>query len=157
MTAAPPAPISFETHPDRYNHWSLVIEGDCARLVLDVERFGGLNPAIELKGNSYDLSVDIELADAVQRLRLEHPDVRVVVIGSADDRIFCSGANIHTLAGATHTHKVNFCKFTNETRLYIEEASAEAGQRYLAACAGATAGGGYELALACDEILVVDD
>src|SRR5215207_929138 len=129
MTAAPPAPISFETHPDRYNHWSLVVEGDCARLSLDVDRFGGLDPSIELKGNSYDLSVDIELADALQRLRFEHPEVRVVVIASADDRIFCSGANIHALARASHAHKVNFCKFTNETRLAIEEASADSSLR----------------------------
>lgn len=157
MIDSSPTPITFETSPSDYRHWKLRVEGERADLTLDVDRFGGLNTAIELKGNSYDLSVDIELADVVQRLRLEHPEVRVVVIGSADERIFCSGANIHTLAGATHTHKVNFCKFTNETRLYIEEASAQAGQRYIAACGGATAGGGYELALACDEILLVDD
>jgi benzoyl-CoA-dihydrodiol lyase len=151
------AAIIFETHPDRYRHWALRIEGDCAWLTLDVERFGGLDPSIEMKGNSYDLSVDIELADALQRLRFEHPEVRVLVIGSAEDRIFCSGANIHALARATHAHKVNFCKFTNETRLYLEEASAESGLRSIAACNGATAGGGYELALACDEIMLVDD
>ncbi len=157
MHETPITPISFETHPSRYRHWRPAVEGDVARLTLDVDRFGGLDPTIELKGNSYELSVDIELADAVQRLRFEHPAVRAVVIESADDRIFCSGANIHSLARSTHAHKVNFCKFTNETRLYVEEASAQAGQRYIAACAGATAGGGYELALACDEILLVDD
>ncbi|MGD9893753.1 MAG: 2,3-epoxybenzoyl-CoA dihydrolase [Dehalococcoidia bacterium] len=151
------AAIIFETHPERYRHWALRIDGDCAWLTLDVERFGGLDPSIELKGNSYDLSVDIELADAVQRLRFEHPEVWVLVIGSAEERIFCSGANIHALARATHAHKVNFCKFTNETRLYLEEASAESGLHSIAACNGATAGGGYELALACDAIVLVDD
>jgi benzoyl-CoA-dihydrodiol lyase len=157
MLEAPPMSISFETHPEHYRHWALAIDGDYARLTLDVDRFGGLDPEIEMKGNSYDLSVDIELADAVQRLRFEHPEVRTVVIASADDRIFCSGANIHALARSSHTHKVNFCKYTNETRLYIEEASAESGLRSIAACNGATAGGGYELALACDEIILVDD
>jgi benzoyl-CoA-dihydrodiol lyase len=159
MTSTTPTPIAFETHPERYRHWTLAIdaEGDCARLTLDVDRFGGLDPAIELKGNSYDLRVDIELADAVQRLRFAHPAVRVAVIASAQERIFCSGANIHALARSTHAHKVNFCKFTNETRLDIEEASAQSGLRFIAACTGATAGGGYELALACDEILLVDD
>jgi benzoyl-CoA-dihydrodiol lyase len=157
MSEGRSAAITFETHPDRYRHWTLQIDGVCARLTLGVERFGGLDPSIELKGNSYDLSVDIELADAIQRLRFEHPQVRVLVIGSAEERIFCSGANIHALARATHAHKVNFCKYTNETRLYLEEASAESGLRSIAACNGATAGGGYELALACDEIVLVDD
>jgi benzoyl-CoA-dihydrodiol lyase len=112
----------------------MAVDGDVARLTLDVDRFGGLDPSIELKGNSYDLSVDIELADAVQRLRFEYPEVRAVVIQSADERIFCSGANIHALARASHAHKVNFCKFTNETRLFLEAASAESGQYYIAAC-----------------------
>jgi benzoyl-CoA-dihydrodiol lyase len=149
--------LTFETSPDQYRHWVLDVDGAVARLTLNVDRFGGLDPSIELKGNSYDITVDIELADAVQRLRFEHPGVCAVVITSGDARLFCSGANIHTLARSSHAHKVNFCKYTNETRLYIEEASAEAGQRYIAACNGATAGGGYELALACDEILLVDD
>jgi benzoyl-CoA-dihydrodiol lyase len=155
LTAAPS--LSFETHPDRYRHWKLEVDGETARLTLDVQPFGGVDPNLELKSNSYDLSVDIELADAVQRLRLEHPQVKCVVVSSADPKIFCSGANIYMLAGSTHPFKVNFCKFTNETRLSIEDASAQSGQRYLAACNGATAGGGYELALACDEIVLVDD
>ena len=159
MTTDQP-PVSFRTSPERYRHWKLDLSraGDgIAFLRLDVAEDGGLVPGYELKMNSYDLGVDIELYDATQRLRFEHPEVRAVVITSAEDRIFCSGANIYVLAGATHSHKVNFCKFTNETRLYLEEASAESGQRYLCACNGATAGGGYELALACDEILLVDD
>src|SRR5689334_20452878 len=147
MTTATAPATEFETHPDRYRHWRLVIEDRCARLTLAVDRFGGLDPTVELKGNSYDLSVDIELHDALQRLRFEHPEVGVLVVTSAEERIFCSGANIHALARATHAHKVNFCKFTNETRLYLEEASAESGVRVIAACNGATAGGGYELAL----------
>jgi benzoyl-CoA-dihydrodiol lyase len=157
MVTSTRTPIDFETDPARYRHWALAIEDDCARLTLSVDRFGGLDPGIELKGNSYDLSVDIELADAVQRLRFEHPEVRVLAIASAEERIFCSGANIQALARSSHTGKVNFCKFTNETRLYLEEASAASGLRSIAACNGATAGGGYELALACDEILLVDD
>jgi benzoyl-CoA-dihydrodiol lyase len=155
--AAAPTKTQFETHPDRYRHWMLAVEGDVARLTMEVEPFAGHDEKIELKSNSYDLSVDIELADAVQRLRFTHPEVKAVVVTSAHDRIFCSGANIYMLASATHPFKVNFCKYTNETRLAIEEASAQSGQRYLAACNGATAGGGYELALACDQIVLVDD
>ena len=124
---------------------------------MDVAEDGGLMPGYELKLNSYDLGVDIELYDALQRLRFEHPEVGAVVIGSAKDRVFCSGANIRMLAGASHGHKVNFCKFTNETRNAIEDASAHSGQRYLCAINGTAAGGGYELALACDHILLIDD
>ncbi len=154
--SAAPA-VSFETHPSRYRHWKLEVDGELARLTLDVAPFAGVDGKIELKSNSYDLSVDIELADAVQRLRFEHPAVKCVVVTSADPKIFCSGANIYMLAASTHPFKVNFCKYTNETRLSIEEASAQSGQKYLAACNGATAGGGYELALACDQIVLVDD
>jgi benzoyl-CoA-dihydrodiol lyase len=153
-------PISFETHPSRYRHWKLNLPSDgsgVAELLLSVDESAPLRPGYPLKLNSYDLAVDIELADAVQRLRFEHPEVRAVVIGSAKDRIFCAGANIHMLAASSHPFKVNFCKFTNETRLAIEDASAGSGQKYLAACSGPTAGGGYELALACDEILLMDD
>ncbi len=167
---------SFETHPSRYRHWTLAVEGEIARLTMKVQPFGGQDAEVELggagsagdgpepqakayqlKSNSYDLSVDIELADAVQRLRFSHPSVKAVVVTSGHDRIFCAGANIYMLASSPHPFKVNFCKYTNETRLYLEEASAQSGIRFLAACNGATAGGGYELALACDEILLVDD
>jgi benzoyl-CoA-dihydrodiol lyase len=151
-------PIAFETHPSRYRHWKLELDGSpVARLLMCVDESAPMRPGYTLKLNSYDLGVDIELADAVQRLRFEHPEVRAVVVGSARDRIFCAGANIHMLASSSHPFKVNFCKFTNETRLYIEDASAHSGQRYLAACSGPTAGGGYELALACDEIVLIDD
>jgi len=150
-------PFSFETHPDRYKHWKLEIQKDRARLLLAVQADQPLRPEYQLKLNSYDLGVDIELADAVQRLRFEHPEVQVVVISSALDRVFCAGANIFMLASSSHPFKVNFCKFTNETRLAIEDASALSGQKYLAACNGTTAGGGYELALACDRILLLDD
>jgi benzoyl-CoA-dihydrodiol lyase len=149
--------ISFETHPDRYRHWKLGIEGSTARLTMQVELRGGLSDAYELKLNSYDLGVDIELADAVQRLRFEHPEVRAIVIDSGIDRCFCAGANIPMLGGSSHAFKVNFCKFTNETRLYIEDASRHSGQAYLAALNGTCAGGGYELALACDEMILIDD
>src|SRR5882672_6158396 len=151
------APVSFETSPDRYRHWRLELQGDVARIVMDVKENEPLRPGYALKLNSYDLGVDIELADAVQRLRFEHPEVRAVIVTSDRDRVFCAGANIHMLASSSHGFKVNFCKFTNETRLSIEDASAGSGQRYLAACNGPTAGGGYELALACDEILLIDD
>ena len=156
-TPAPPSKVEFETHPSKYRHWTLSIDGEVARLVMKVQPFGGANTEVELKSNSYDLSVDIELADAVQRLRFEHPGVRAVVVTSGHEKIFCAGANIYMLAASTHPFKVNFCKYTNETRLSIEEASAESGLRFLCAANGATAGGGYELALACDEIVLVDD
>src|SRR3954454_7272870 len=149
--------IDFATDPARYRHWRLDVDGRVATLTLDVDPAGGLFPDTELKLNSYDLGVDIELADAVQRLRFEHPEVRVVVIRSGKPNVFCAGANIGALARASHQHKVNFCKFTNETRLAIEDASAHSGIRYLAAVNGTAAGGGYELALACDHIMLIDD
>ena len=152
----PQPPVRFESHPSRYRHWSLETEGPIGWLTLQVDESGGIRPGYALKLNSYDLGVDIELADAVERLRFEHPEVGAVVIRSGLDRVFSSGANIFMLAGSSHGFKVNFCKFTNETRLAIEDASGS-GQRYLAALGGTTAGGGYELALACDEILLVDD
>ncbi len=151
------APVRFETHPSRYVHWRLEIEPPLARLVMDVQEDRPLRPGYPLKTNSYDLGVDLELADALQRLRFTHPEVRAVVVTSGKDRIFCSGANIYMLGSSTHAFKVNFCKFTNETRLAIEDASQFSGLRFLAAVNGACAGGGYELALACDEILLVDD
>jgi benzoyl-CoA-dihydrodiol lyase len=153
-------PISFETHPSRYRHWKLKLPesgAPVAHLLMQVDEEAPHRPGYTLKLNSYDLAVDIELADAIQRLRFEHPEVRAVVIGSGKDRIFCAGANIHMLASSTHPFKVNFCKFTNETRMSIEDASRSSGQRYVAALSGPTAGGGYELALACDEILLIDD
>ncbi|HXP03750.1 MAG TPA: 2,3-epoxybenzoyl-CoA dihydrolase [Stellaceae bacterium] len=150
-------PIDFRTDPSRYRHWRLDCNGPIATLTLDVDPAGGLYPGTELKLNSYDLGVDIELADAVQRLRFEHPEVHAVVIGSGKDNVFCAGANIGALAKSTHGDKVNFCKFTNETRLAIEDASEHSGQRYLAAVSGAAAGGGYELAASCDWITLIDD
>jgi benzoyl-CoA-dihydrodiol lyase len=149
--------ISFETDPSRYQHWRLSIEPPLAHLVMAVAEDAPLVPGYRLKLNSYDLGVDIELADAVSRLRFEHPEVRAVVITGSMDRIFCAGANIQMLASSSHNFKVNFCKFTNETRLAIEDACAHSGQHYIAACNGTTAGGGYELAMACEQILLVDD
>ncbi len=149
--------IDFRTEPSRWRHWRLAVDGPVATLTMDVEPGGGLLPDVELKLNSYDLSVDIELADAMTRLRFEHPTVRVVVLRSGKPGVFCAGANIRMLARATHQHKVNFCKFTNETRCAIEEATAESGQIWIAAVAGACAGGGYEIAMAADRILLIDD
>src|SRR5262245_44876464 len=153
----PAPPISFDTHPDRYRHWKLAINGDIATLTMSVREDEPLRPGYQLKLNSYDLGVDIELADAIQRLRFEHPRVRCVVLTSDREKIFSAGANIRMLASVSHGFKVNFCKFTNETRIGIEDFSAHGGPAFLAACNGTTAGGGYELALACDEILLVDD
>jgi benzoyl-CoA-dihydrodiol lyase len=151
------AAVTFDAHPDSYRHWRLRVDGDVAWLVLDVDEHGGIVPGYELKLNSYDLGVDIELYDATQRLRFEHPEVRTVVITSGKDKVFCAGANIRMLAAASHEWKVNFCKFTNETRNGMEDATANSGQTYLAAVNGSCAGGGYELALACDHIILVDD
>jgi benzoyl-CoA-dihydrodiol lyase len=159
-TAAGPgqgAWISFDTDPGRYRHWRLRIDGNVATLALDTDEDGGLHPGYALKLNSYDLGVDIELHDAVQRLRFEHPEVGAVILTSAKEGVFCAGANIKMLAQASHALKVNFCKFTNETRLAIEQASARSGQVYLAAVNGTASGGGYELALAAERILLVDD
>ena len=155
--AAAPQKLSFDTHPSRYRHWTLVVDGEIARLIMKVQPFGGANTELELKSNSYDLSVDIELYDAIQRLRFEHPQVKACVITSGHDKIFCAGANIYMLASSTHPFKVNFCKYTNETRLALEDASQHSGLKFLAACNGATAGGGYELALACDDLVLIDD
>jgi benzoyl-CoA-dihydrodiol lyase len=155
-THAPPL-VTFDTHPDRYRHWRLSFDGAVATLTMKVDEDGGLRPGYKLKLNSYDLGVDIELYDALQRIRFEHPEVRSVVLTSARERIFCSGANIFMLGLSSHAWKVNFCKFTNETRNGIEDSSRHSGLKFLAACNGTTAGGGYELALACDEIWLVDD
>jgi benzoyl-CoA-dihydrodiol lyase len=149
--------VDFLVSPDRYKHWRLSTDGPVATLTMDVDEQGGLVPGYELKLNSYDLGVDIELYDAVQRLRFEHPEVRTVVITSGKPKIFCAGANIRMLAGSPHGWKVNFCKFTNETRNGIEDATAHSGQTYLAAVNGTASGGGYELALACEHIMLVDD
>ena len=149
--------IDFQTDPSRYRHWKLEVAGEVATLTMDVDEDGGLFEGYQLKLNSYDLGVDIELADAVQRLRFEHPAVKVVVIRSAKNRVFCAGANIRMLAGATHAHKVNFCKFTNETRNGIEDSSENSGQRFITVVNGTAAGGGYELALATDHIILADD
>jgi benzoyl-CoA-dihydrodiol lyase len=149
--------IEFQTSPDRYRHWRIETDGDVASLIMDVDPAGGLSTDYELKLNSYDLSVDIELNDAIQRLRFEHPEVRTVVVKSGKENVFCAGANIRMLGKATHGHKVNFCKFTNETRLSIEDASENSKQVYMTAVNGTAAGGGYELALATDWIMLVDD
>lgn len=149
--------IDFQTDPSRYRHWRIEPDGDVAYLIMDVDQAGGLSEGYELKLNSYDLGVDIELNDAVQRLRFEHPEVRCVVIKSGKDNVFCAGANIRMLGKATHGHKVNFCKFTNETRFAIEDASENSRQTYICAINGNAAGGGYELALAADHIMLVDD
>jgi len=149
--------VTFDTHPDHYRHWRLSFDGAIANLTMDVNENAPLRPGYVLKLNSYDLGVDIELHDALQRLRFEHPEVRTVVLTSAKERIFCSGANIFMLGLSSHAWKVNFCKFTNETRNGMEDSSRHSGLKFVAACNGTTAGGGYELALACDEILLVDD
>ncbi len=149
--------VDCQTDPSRYKHWRLSFDGAVATLTMDVAEDGGIRPGYKLKLNSYDLGVDIELHDALQRIRFEHPEIRSVIITSAKNRIFCSGANIYMLGLSSHAWKVNFCKFTNETRNGIEDSSAHSGLKFLAACNGTTAGGGYELALACDEIVLVDD
>lgn len=149
--------ITFDTHPDRYKHWRMQFDGRVATLTLDVDEQAGLLPGYQLKLNSYDLGVDIDLNDALQRIRFEHPEVGCVVLTSGKQRMFCAGANIYMLGQSTHAWKVNFCKFTNETRNGIEDSSAHSGLKFIAALNGTTAGGGYEVALACDEILMVDD
>jgi benzoyl-CoA-dihydrodiol lyase len=152
-----PDPVDYQTAPARYRHWKLKFDGAIATLLADFDENGGLRPGYKLKLNSYDLGVDIELNDAVNRIRFEHPEVRTVVITSARERVFCSGANIFMLGVSSHAWKVNFCKFTNETRNGLEDSSRQGGLKFLAAVNGSCAGGGYELALACNEILLVDD
>jgi benzoyl-CoA-dihydrodiol lyase len=154
---AAPAAVDYQTHPSKYRHWKLSFDGPIARLSADFDENAGLRPGYKLKLNSYDLGVDIELNDAVQRIRFEHPEVRTVIVTSAKEKVFCSGANIFMLGVSSHAWKVNFCKFTNETRNGLEDSSQHSGLKFLAAVNGACAGGGYELALACDEIILVDD
>ena len=149
--------IDFQTDPSRYRHWRVEYDGPVANLIMDVDEDAGLFDGYQLKLNSYDLGVDIELADIVQRMRFENPQVKVVVMQSGKDKVFCAGANIRMLGGAAHSHKVNFCKFTNETRNTFEAAEEDSGQKYIAAVRGACAGGGYELALACNYIMLTDD
>ena len=149
--------VDYQTHPGRYKHYTLSCDGPVATLQMDIDEDAGIRPGYKLKLNSYDLGVDIEFHDAIQRIRFEHPEVRTVVLTSAKDRIFCSGANIFMLGKSSHAWKVNFCKFTNETRNGLEDSSRHSGLKFIAACNGTTAGGGYEVALACDEILLVDD
>jgi len=156
-TAALVAPVDYQVHPSQYRHWKLSFDGPVARLIADFAEDGGIRPGYKLKLNSYDLGVDIELNDAVNRIRFEHPEVRTVVVTSGKDRVFCSGANIFMLGVSSHAWKVNFCKFTNETRNGLEDSSKFSGLKFLAAVNGSCAGGGYELALACDEIILVDD
>jgi benzoyl-CoA-dihydrodiol lyase len=156
-THTTPDRVTFERSPETYHHWKLAFDGPVATLSMDVQEDAGLSPDYRLKLNSYDLGVDIELADAIQRIRFEHPEVHTVVVTSLKERIFCAGANIFMLRGSTHNRKVNFCKFTNETRLAMEDASEHSGIKFIAALNGICAGGGYELALACDEIILVDD
>jgi len=157
LSPTPSPTVDFDRHPTTYRHWKLEFAPPVAWLTMDVDESGGLFEGYELKLNSYDLGVDIELADAIERIRFEHPEIRTVVFKSERDRIFCSGANIYMLGKSEHGFKINFCKFTNETRLGIEDASENSGLKFLAAVSGACAGGGYELALACDEIYLVDD
>src|SRR5471030_1727377 len=149
--------ITFDTSPAAYKHWKLTFDGAVATLSMDVREDAGLSPDYMLKLNSYDLGVDIELADAMERLRFEHPEIRVMLLRSGKPRVFCAGANIRMLAGATHAHKVNFCKFTNETRNGLEDSSENSGQRFITVVNGTAAGGGYELALATDHIMLADD
>jgi benzoyl-CoA-dihydrodiol lyase len=157
MTALAPPPVDYQTRPDRYKHWSLKVEGTVATLTMAIDEDAGLREGYKLKLNSYDLGVDVELADAVQRIRFEHPEVGAVIVTSGRDRVFCSGANIFMLGKSSHAWKVNFCKFTNETRNGLEDSSRNSGLKFLAAVNGSCAGGGYELAAACDEIILVDD